>query len=206
MSFNSNPSRVEYVVNTKTTTFTFNFKIFEPENLLVYKIPSGTLPDDETNKLLLNVDYTISINGDLGGFITLLKTPTIHDIIIIQRTLSIDRVTDFVNNGGIYSDVLNNDQDYQTYLIGDNEIEKREEQANVMQLPTPTQMQIIEYILNHTSEDIYQRDLEDILNLRRATVSGVLHTMEKNNLIRRVTDNEDTRSKKILVSICQAHL
>ena len=123
MSFNSNPSRVEYVVNTKTTTFTFNFKIFEPENLVVYKIPSGTLPDDETNKLLLNVDYTISINGDLGGFITLLNTPTIHDIIIIQRTLSIDRVTDFVNNGGIYSDVLNNDQDYQTYLIGDNEIE-----------------------------------------------------------------------------------
>ena len=123
MSFNSNPSRVEYVVNTKTTTFTFNFKIFEPENLVVYKIPSGTLPDDETNKLLLNVDYTISINGDLGGFITLLETPTIHDIIIIQRTLSIDRVTDFVNNGGIYSDVLNNDQDYQTYLIADNEIE-----------------------------------------------------------------------------------
>ena len=123
MSFNSNPSRVEYVVNTKTTTFTFNFKIFEPENLVVYKIPSGTLPDDKTNKLLLNVDYTVSINGDLGGFITLLKTPTIHDIIIIQRTLSIDRVTDFVNNGGIYSDVLNNDQDYQTYLIVDNEIE-----------------------------------------------------------------------------------
>ena len=119
MSFNSNPSRVEYVVNTKTTTFTFNFKIFEPENLVVYKIPSGTLPDDETNKLLLNVDYKVSINGDLGGFITLLNTPTIHDIIIIQRTLSIDRVTDFVNNGGIYSDVLNNDQDYQTYLISD---------------------------------------------------------------------------------------
>ena len=85
-------------------------------------------------------------------------------------------------------------------LLGDNEIEKREEQANVMQLPTPTQMQIIEYILNHTSEDIYQRDLEDILNLRRATVSGVLHTMEKNNLIRRVTDNEDTRSNKILLN------
>lgn len=85
-------------------------------------------------------------------------------------------------------------------LLGDNEIEKREEQVNVMQLPTPTQMQIIEYILNHTSEDIYQRDLEDILNLRRATVSGVLHTMEKNNLIRRVTDNEDTRSKKILLN------
>ena len=124
MSFNSNPSRVEYVVTVSTNkTYTFNFKIFEPENLVVYKIPSGTLPDDKTNKLLLNVDYTVSINGDLGGFITLLNTPTIHDIIIIQRTLSIDRVTDFVNNGGIYSDVLNNDQDYQTYLIGDNEIE-----------------------------------------------------------------------------------
>ncbi|MCI9063330.1 MAG: MarR family transcriptional regulator [Clostridia bacterium] len=66
--------------------------------------------------------------------------------------------------------------------------------------PTPTQMQIIEYILEHKNEDIYQKDLEEILNLRRATVSGVLHTMEKNGLIERVTDTSDTRTKKIILN------
>ncbi|MDO4283238.1 MAG: MarR family transcriptional regulator [Clostridia bacterium] len=66
--------------------------------------------------------------------------------------------------------------------------------------PTPTQMQIIEYILEHLDEDIYQKDLESVLKLRRATVSGVLITMEKNRLIERVIDSKDTRSKKIILN------
>ena len=66
--------------------------------------------------------------------------------------------------------------------------------------PTPTQMQIIAYILKHKNEDIYQRDLENVLKLRRATVSGVLKTMEKNGFIIRITDKEDTRIKKIILN------
>ena len=65
---------------------------------------------------------------------------------------------------------------------------------------TPTQMQIIAYILKHKNEDIYQRDLENVLKLRRATVSGVLKTMEKNGFIIRITDKEDTRIKKIILN------
>lgn len=66
--------------------------------------------------------------------------------------------------------------------------------------PTPTQMQIIDYILNHPNEDIHQRDLENVLNLRRATVSGVLQTMEKNLLIERVHFAGDARAKKIILN------
>ena len=66
-------------------------------------------------------------------------------------------------------------------------------------IPTPTQVQIMEYILTHQNEEIYQRDLESILNLRRATVSGVLQTMEKHELIERVTSN-DARAKKIILN------
>ena len=65
---------------------------------------------------------------------------------------------------------------------------------------TPTQMQIIGYILDHIDEDIYQKDLENVLNLRRATVSGVLQTMEKNKLIERITYSEDSRKKKIILN------
>lgn len=63
--------------------------------------------------------------------------------------------------------------------------------------PTPTQMQILEYILKHEEEEIYQKDLESIFHLSRATVSSVLQTMEKYSLIDRVIDNADTRTKKI---------
>lgn len=76
----------------------------------------------------------------------------------------------------------------------DNKVRKRP--------PTPTQMQILEYLLEHQDEDVYQKDLENILNLTRATVSGVLKTMESHKLIDRVTDNVDTRTKKIKLNKC----
>lgn len=65
---------------------------------------------------------------------------------------------------------------------------------------TTTQMEILLYIFKNEDKDIYQKDLENVLNLRRATVSGVLQTMEKNNLITRITDAEDTRTKKIILN------
>lgn len=71
---------------------------------------------------------------------------------------------------------------------------------------TPTQMQIIDYILSHPSKDIYQKDLEAVLNLRRATVSGVLQTMEKNHLIERIVDSNDSRVKKIILNPNAMHL
>ncbi len=67
-------------------------------------------------------------------------------------------------------------------------------------IPTPTQMQILEYLMEHLKEDIYQRDLEKALHLRRATISGVLKTMEKNHLIKRIITTEDARSKKIMIN------
>lgn len=69
-----------------------------------------------------------------------------------------------------------------------------------MPIPNSTQAQIIAYIIRHNEEEIYQKDLENILNLRRATVSGVLQTMEKNGLIQRIVDDEDSRAKKIILN------
>lgn len=65
--------------------------------------------------------------------------------------------------------------------------------------PSATQMIIMNYILNHQNEDIYQKDLEETLHLRRATVSGVLQTMEKHELIERVLCDNDVRCKKIIL-------
>ena len=67
----------------------------------------------------------------------------------------------------------------------------RAKDALINKTMTPTQMQIIEYILEHDGSCVYQKDLENVLKLRRATVSGVLQTMEKNDFIERVIDNKD---------------
>lgn len=66
--------------------------------------------------------------------------------------------------------------------------------------PSPTQFQIIECILESPNQEINQKDLESILNIRRATISGVLQNMEKKNLIKRVTNREDVRTKKIILN------
>lgn len=84
---------------------------------------------------------------------------------------------------------------FRTFIHDENHSLKEKEM-----IPTPTQMRIIEYILKNEEKEIYQRDLEEVLNLRRATVSGVLQTMEKNHLIERITDSNDLRSKKIILN------
>lgn len=71
---------------------------------------------------------------------------------------------------------------------------------NKVNIIPSTQMQIIAYMLNNIDKDIYQKDLENILHLRRATVSGVLKTMEKNELIDRIKNEDDIRGKKIILN------
>ncbi len=65
---------------------------------------------------------------------------------------------------------------------------------------TATQIQILDYIISSPKKYALQKEFEKILGLSRATVSSVLITMEKNGLIVRITDNEDTRTKKIVLS------
>lgn len=65
-------------------------------------------------------------------------------------------------------------------------------------MPTPTQMQIIHYLKTH--DKVYQKDLCINLNLTRATLSGVLKTMEKHNLIIKIQDKEDTRINEIVLA------
>ena len=66
--------------------------------------------------------------------------------------------------------------------------------------PSQVQMRIIHYIIQNKDNDIYQRDLEKVLNLRRSTISGILKTMEKHNIIIRTDSKIDARSKKIELS------
>jgi DNA-binding MarR family transcriptional regulator len=63
---------------------------------------------------------------------------------------------------------------------------------------SPVQMQIMDYLLKNNNKDIYQKDLENVLNVRKSTLSGVINTMTKNNIIKRVTSDKDLRNNKIV--------
>lgn len=79
-------------------------------------------------------------------------------------------------------------RDIQRNYFQDNEI-----------LLSQTQVEIMHYICSRDYV-IYQKDLEKVLNISRATVSEVLKTMEKNNLIERKVNDNDLRSKKIIIT------
>ena len=63
---------------------------------------------------------------------------------------------------------------------------------------TPSQIRIITYLCEN--KVLYQKDIEKNLNLSRATISGILSTMEKNNIISRCVSECDLRSKKIVLN------
>lgn len=65
-------------------------------------------------------------------------------------------------------------------------------------LITPVQAHIIKYLIDN--EKVYQRDLEKEFKIRRSTASGILKTMEKNNLIKRIDTKEDARMKQVILT------
>ena len=66
---------------------------------------------------------------------------------------------------------------------------------------TGVQSRILGFI-SHNSEkrDIFQKDIEEDLDIRRSSVTSVLQLMEKNGCIERVSVSMDARLKKIIIT------
>lgn len=62
---------------------------------------------------------------------------------------------------------------------------------------SPVQVMIMKYLLKNQNKKIFQQDICDAFNLRRSTVSGILTTMEKNNIIIRNVASDDPRKNEI---------
>lgn len=62
---------------------------------------------------------------------------------------------------------------------------------------SPIQVRIVKYLVKQNNRAILQKDMEYIFNIRRSTVSGVIKTMEKNNIIIRENVKDDNKSKVI---------
>ena len=65
---------------------------------------------------------------------------------------------------------------------------------------TVSQAYVIDFISDNNDRDVFQKDLEMELDLKRSSVSLMLNNMEKHDLIKRVPVSEDARLKKIILT------
>ncbi|AWI05408.1 MarR family winged helix-turn-helix transcriptional regulator [Clostridium drakei] len=66
---------------------------------------------------------------------------------------------------------------------------------------TGVQSMILGFVYHKSEErDIFQKDIEEVFDIRRSSVTSVLQLMEKNGYIERVSVSEDARLKKIILT------
>ncbi len=95
-----------YTGNGTTTEFAFAFKVFEASDLVVSRAS-----DDDEATLVLNVDYSVSLNSDQdnnpGGKITLTAPLEEGANLAIISGVPYDQTAIFTNKGGFYPETLN---------------------------------------------------------------------------------------------------
>lgn len=79
-----------------------------------------------------------------------------------------------------------------------NEVEFNIDEESKKKTLSPTQIRIITYIVEHDNS-VLQKELENVLGISRATVSDVIKTMEKNNLIEKIPSDVDFRTNRIIL-------
>ena len=64
---------------------------------------------------------------------------------------------------------------------------------------TPVQSRII-MVIASKKDGMYQKEIEDFIPCNKSTLSAILNTMEKNELIKRVDSKIDSRRKVIILT------
>ncbi len=100
------PRRVVYAASG-TGPYAFTFEILSQTDIAVYK--ASTL-------LTLTTDYTVTINANGTGSVTLVATAGTDNITIVGAK-NIQRTTDFTTGGDLFANTLNDELDNQTIFI-----------------------------------------------------------------------------------------
>jgi hypothetical protein len=100
------PRRVVYAASG-TGPYAFTFEILSQTDIAVYK--ASTL-------LTLTTDYTVTINANGTGSVTLVTTAGTSNITIVGAK-NIQRTTDFTTGGDLFANTLNDELDNQTIFI-----------------------------------------------------------------------------------------
>lgn len=107
----SNVTRRVVLSASGTGPYSFNFEILANTDISVYR--------DDT-LLTLTTDYTVTINTNGTGFVTLTATPTGATQIAIVGDRAIQRTSDFTTGGDLFAATLNNELDSITIFAQQN--------------------------------------------------------------------------------------
>ncbi|NBT75676.1 MAG: hypothetical protein EBT15_06870, partial [Betaproteobacteria bacterium] len=107
----SNVTRRVVYAASGTGPYSFTFEILANTDIAVYK-------DDAL--LTLTTDYTVTINANGTGSVTLTAAPTGATQIAIVGNRTIQRTTDFVTGGDFFANTVNTELDQQTIFAQQN--------------------------------------------------------------------------------------
>lgn len=89
----------------------------------------------------------------------------------------------------------------QTMLVVNNKLKRLFSMSFEELGLTGTQAPILHFIYtNGKYRDVFQRDIETGFNIRRSSVTSVLHGLEKQGYIKRISVSEDARLKKLVLT------
>ena len=106
--------RVEFTGNTGTGPFAFTFNVLAQADVAVYK--NNTL-------LALTSDYTVSLNSNGTGSITLTSALIATDELVIIGDLALSRTTDFVTAGDLLASSLN--EQFDSNVVMSQQLDER---------------------------------------------------------------------------------
>ncbi len=107
---NNVPRRVVFAASG-TGPYSFTFEILAAGDIAVYK-------DDAL--LTLTTNYTVTINANGTGYVTLTAAPTGATQIAIVGNRTIQRTTDFTTGGDFFANTVNDELDQQTIFAQQN--------------------------------------------------------------------------------------
>ena len=113
-SINAITRKVSYSGSAGVGPYAFTFEIIDQGDVAVYK--NATL-------LTLTTDYTVTINANGTGSVTLVSAANAQDTIVILGARDIERTTDFVTAGDLRAESLNEQLD--SLVIFDQQIDER---------------------------------------------------------------------------------
>ena len=124
-TFNPNIGLQEFTYSSQTV-LPFLFKVFTEQDIeLTFTYDNNGTPGHD---VIDQMEYDVTLNGDEGGTIDITRIRHTYpqgSIIVIKRNLEITRDVQYHENGDLRAEVLNGDQDYQTYLIQDRALDDK---------------------------------------------------------------------------------
>lgn len=124
--------RVVYTGSAGTGPYSFTFEVLANTDIQVYK---------NTTLLTLTTNYTVTINSNGTGSVTLVSAATGSDTITIVGDRAIQRATDFVTGGDLFANTLNDEFD--SLVIFAQQVDEKADRGLKAPVTDPTDVNMV---------------------------------------------------------------